>query len=136
MRAAFEEFNDCDIGNKEQFQIVSMDIKALHPSMRWQDIIKAIRELIENSDLIIENIDWHEIGKYLAVMLSNEEICQEGSKPGKRQQRRMIALAVSIGVHKVLGNHTFISLFLYSIRRRTTTIRFTNSESYNPPATV
>ena len=139
MRAAFEDFNDCDIEDKEQFRIVSMDIKALYPSMRWQDIIKAVREMIENSDMIIENTDWHEIGKYLAVMMSNEEIIQEGlnnvvpkrksnreitinylqskrnnenwtkaRKPGKRQQRRMIALAVSIGVHQVLGNHTYL----------------------------
>ena len=61
MRAAFEEFNDCDIENREQFRIVSMDVKALYPSMRWQDIIKAVREMIENSDMIIDSVDWHEV---------------------------------------------------------------------------
>ena len=39
MRAAFEEFNESDIDHKELFRIVSMDVKALYPNMRWSEMI-------------------------------------------------------------------------------------------------
>ena len=138
MRAAFEEFNDSDIEQKELFRIVSMDVKALYPSMRWSEILKAVREMIENSDMVLESTNWHEVGKYLAVMMSKEEVREEGlyhvvpkresnrgitinylqnkkndvnwlkaRKPGRNQQKKMISLALSIGVQQVLGNHTY-----------------------------
>ena len=40
---------------------MSMDVKALFPSMKWDEIIKAVREMIEESDMSIENVDWHEV---------------------------------------------------------------------------
>ena len=55
-----------------------MDVKALFPSMKWDEIIKAVREMIEESDMSIENVDWHEVGKYLFVMMSKDEIEREG----------------------------------------------------------
>jgi hypothetical protein len=78
MRAAFEEFNYIDIEQKELFRIVSIDIKTLYPSIRWLEILKAVREMVESSEMVLDNVDWHEIGKYLAVMMSEEEIREEG----------------------------------------------------------
>ena len=82
-----------------------------------------------------------EVGKYLAVKMSREEIEAEGlthviprrrglrlrkitinylqnkknagkwhpaRKPGRRQQKTLLALAVSYGVHAVLSNHTYM----------------------------
>ena len=77
----------CDEMNVEQkryefhpsnSRIVSMDIKALYPIMRWLEILKAVREMIKSSDMFLDNANWHEIGKYLAVMMSEEEIREEG----------------------------------------------------------
>ena len=77
MRASFEEYNECEIEFKEQFRIVSMDVKALYPSMKWLDILKAVRDMIEMSEMNVENVNWNEVGKYLAVMMSKNEIEEE-----------------------------------------------------------
>ena len=94
MRASFEEYNDSEIEDKEMFRIVSMDIKALFPSMKWVYIIKAVRDMIEESDMNIEDVDWHEVGKYLVVMLSKGEIEQEGLNHvvPKRKSNRNITI--------------------------------------------
>ena len=46
--------------------------------MRWADIVKAVREMIVNSDMEIENVDWREVAKYIAVMVPPDEIEKEG----------------------------------------------------------
>ena len=51
-----------------------MDVKALFPSMRWVDILQAVRDMIETSDMNVENVNWLEVGKYLAVMMSKNDI--------------------------------------------------------------
>jgi hypothetical protein len=48
MKAAFEAFNKLDNETKKKCRIVSMDVKALFPSMMWDDIVQAVLELIEN----------------------------------------------------------------------------------------
>ena len=126
------------IACRDQYRIVSMDVRALFPSMRWVDIMKAVRNMIETSDMNVENVNWLEVGKYLAVMMSTNDIEEEGlnhvvpkrknnraitinylqnkknnkkwhkaRKPGRRQQKKMLALAISIGVQQVLANHTY-----------------------------
>jgi hypothetical protein len=51
-----------------------MDVKALYPSMKWADIVVAVREMIQNSFMDVKNVDWFEVGKYLYVMMTEEEI--------------------------------------------------------------
>ena len=34
--------------------------------------------MIESSELEMQNVDWQEVGKYLAVMMTEEEITAEG----------------------------------------------------------
>ena len=77
MKAAFEEFNKLDNTKKQQCCIISMDVKALYPSMEWDEVRKSVRDIVENSELKIESIDWKELGKYLAIILSEEQIKQE-----------------------------------------------------------
>jgi hypothetical protein len=48
-----------------------MDVKALYPSMSWNAIVAAVIRMINNSEMAVENVDWHEVGKYLAVMMTN-----------------------------------------------------------------
>ena len=52
--------------------------------------MKAVKEMIENSDLEIENVDWREVGKYIAVMVPQEQIEAEGldNVIPKRKKRR------------------------------------------------
>ena len=77
MKAAFHEFNKLEKSVKEKCRIVR-NVNALYPSMRWDLITKAVKKMIMESELEILNVDYHEIGKYLAVMLSENEIAEEG----------------------------------------------------------
>ena len=70
MKAAIEEFYKLEENIREKCVVLSMDVKALYPSMKWIKIIKAVIELIENSEMKIENINWREIAKYIAVMFT------------------------------------------------------------------
>ena len=88
----------------------------------------------------VENVNWFEVGKYLAVMMTPEEIAEEGldnvipkrrglrlrkitvnylkqkknadkwlpaRRPGVRQKRTMLGLAVSYGVQTNMSCHTY-----------------------------
>ena len=46
--------------------------------MSWEEIIIAVKEMILTSTMDIRNVDRAEVGKYLAVMMTQEEIDQEG----------------------------------------------------------
>ena len=78
MRSAFEKFNDMDESTKKKCSIISMDVKSLYPSMGWDAMVTAVKEMIMDSKMIIENVDWREISKYIAVEISAEEIEAEG----------------------------------------------------------
>ena len=78
MRAAFERYNDGEPEEKKKCAIMSMDVKALYPSMEWNEIIVAVKEMVENSKEVVRNVDYEEVGKYLAVTMSKEEIDSEG----------------------------------------------------------
>ena len=78
MKAAFEEYNEIDAEVRKECCVISMDVKALYPSMEWKEIITSVREMVETSEQEIENVDWHEVGKYLAITLTGEEIEKEG----------------------------------------------------------
>ena len=59
MRASFEEYN---INTSDEVRaesvLLSMDIKALYPSMRVEVIVRAVREMILESDLEALSIDY------------------------------------------------------------------------------
>ena len=69
MRAALEEFNNYSKNIRDKCVLLSMDVKALYPSMQWDDIVLAVKEMIEKSKMEIENVDWKEVGRYVAVMV-------------------------------------------------------------------
>ena len=140
MRAAFEKYNETDMETRVKCRVISMDVKALYPSMEWEEITKSVQIMIEESDMEIESIDMQEVGKYLAVTMDKDSIKHEGlqhvipqrknennhritvsylndkrnddewlsaRKPGKRQQRKMIGLAVAEGIRICLENHMY-----------------------------
>ena len=78
MRAAFEEYNEKDEETRKRCKVISMDVKALYPSMEWKEITTAVSEMVESSEKQIEDVEWYGVGKYLAVTLTPEEIKREG----------------------------------------------------------
>ena len=92
MKAAFTEFNGQTSQEvKKQCQVISMDVKALYPSMEWGEIVLAVREMIENSEDVVQNVDWHEVGKYIAVTMSDEDVKKEGLEhviPRRKKERK------------------------------------------------
>ena len=47
-----------------------MDVKALYPSMTWDEIVKAIKEMIINSNMVIEGVNWREVSIYIKLQES------------------------------------------------------------------
>ena len=140
MRAEFERYNDTEPSARRDCAVISMDVKALYPSMEWKEIVTSVKELIESSDKEVENVDYWEIGKYLAVTMPREEIAREGltnvipdrieetgreisvaylcnnnnvdkwkkaRKPGNKQKKKMVALAVAEGVKACMSHHVY-----------------------------
>ena len=140
MRVGFEEFNNLNAEMREKCQLISMDVKALYPSMKWSEIIKAVKEMILKSPMVIENVDWAAVARYIAVHVPQEEIDAEGlglvipkrkktrtrritvnylrnkknddtwtvaRKPGVRQKKKLLALAITVGVQTVMSGHTY-----------------------------
>ena len=58
--------------------ILSMDVKALYPSLRVQEVSPILYNMLiklQNEERFsIVDIDYHEVGKYLAIVCSEEEI--------------------------------------------------------------
>ena len=61
MFASFEMFNQLYMNVRYKCKIISMDIKALYPSMSWVDIVRAVKDMIIRNDVKIENVDWIEV---------------------------------------------------------------------------
>ena len=72
MRAAFENFNDCDEKVREGCKIISMDVKALYPSMKWDAIVIAVKEMIIKSEMdIADVVQWQFTDQNLLFNLQN-----------------------------------------------------------------
>jgi hypothetical protein len=74
-----------------------MDVKALYPSMEWNEIGRAVREMVEHSEKQIEDVDWTELSRYLAVTMTKDEIEKEGLQKvipeRKRETNRKVSVA-------------------------------------------
>ena len=54
--------------------VMSMDAAALFPSLHLDDILKGVWRLIQDTDLDLETFDYKEMGKYLYVNYTSEEL--------------------------------------------------------------
>jgi hypothetical protein len=54
MRAALEKFNELDKMVREKCVLFRMDVKALYHSMEWDEIVVAVKEMIETSSMEID----------------------------------------------------------------------------------
>ena len=68
----------------EEMIVMSLDVKALYPSLRVRDVkeivAEYIQEVLDGGKLVMEEIDWYEAGKYLAVTMSKTEQARLGLK--------------------------------------------------------
>ena len=60
--------------------LISQYVKALYPSLDWDEIVKLVGKLLEETDVSFKDIDYKQIGKFLAVHLSPEEIARNNLK--------------------------------------------------------
>ena len=72
---ANEKINDDNIDDVEVF---NMEVKSLYLSLHIDDILDAVLAVMVESDIYMDNIDSKEMGKYLGVMLDEEEISARG----------------------------------------------------------
>ena len=56
----------------------SMDVAALYPSLDIEFTIDKVCEVLSKSDLEIDGVDYEEVGLYLALNLTNEQINRSG----------------------------------------------------------
>ena len=56
----------------------SMDANALFPSLIGGPTADIVCEMVKESDLTTEGVDWGEAGKYLRINMSPEEIARKG----------------------------------------------------------
>ena len=63
---------------RKKSKIFSMDIKALYPSLRKQVCKDAMQWIINKTEVSVEDMDWTQVTRYIAVMMSPEDIEKEG----------------------------------------------------------
>ena len=123
------EFED-EFGNEpeEKVEIVagSLDVKKMYPSFKMKRTAEVIKNIILESGVKFENIDFILLSKYLANNLSKEQISAEGLDeilhtrsdckkdkkwlepkryPLESEKQKMIAVGVTIGIKFIMGNH-------------------------------
>ena len=67
MLRALQDCNDKRIPGRK-VRVFSMDVKAMYPSLELDTVVHLVGKMIEESNLVIEGIDWEEVGKYIIVM--------------------------------------------------------------------
>ena len=65
-------------GTKKDVVLMSMDVKALYPSLRVEEVVGIVYEmmarLLAEKKFVIRDIDWDEVGKYIAIVCTSDEI--------------------------------------------------------------
>ena len=87
MIASINIFNN---QNKKNMNIISMDVKALYPSLDIKIVAATVCHIYETCKLEIKGIVWQEACKYLALVLRPEEIAELGLEdvvPRRRHNR-------------------------------------------------
>ena len=64
--------------------------------MRWDEIVKSAKWMILNNDMNIENVSWVGVGKYLAVIMTPEEILEEGLEHVVHKRKGVILRKITV----------------------------------------
>ena len=73
----FTEYNNKDRNSREDVKekfVASMDIASLFPSMRTEDCVRLVKEMISKSKIYTSKLDAREMGIFLRKSLSTKEI--------------------------------------------------------------
>ena len=62
----------------EGFGVGSLDIKSLFPSLTKEWVEKILTIMIMKTEVVVEQVDWEEVGVYLATTYSQQEIDDRG----------------------------------------------------------
>ena len=87
--------------------MLSMDAKGLYPNLVIREVIKIVKEMVEKSGLEFEGVDWAEVGKYLAVNVTRQEIEEldlVGVIPKRKGAERKVTMAYLDGGDKSKKN--------------------------------
>ena len=74
---AIEKLNE-DAKNNKDIIIGSLDVKALFPSLEVNRSAEIVRRMIATSNVDIENVDYEELAKYVAINVTSVEIQHSG----------------------------------------------------------
>ena len=67
--------DDCNkLGLNGRIAIFSMDVKALYPSLMVDLVVRLVEEEVRRLDIVIDGVDWREVGKYLVVVCNEDEL--------------------------------------------------------------
>ena len=77
MRALFDAANR-QTGCKKKTRVVSQDVKGLYPAMSRKQSMLSVIEMIENSGVVVKNVNVEEAVRFIAVMFTPEEIKKHG----------------------------------------------------------
>ena len=61
-----------------KYILASMDVKALYPSIQWERCCEEVRQVAEGSTVDLEQFDWLEFSRYVALNCSDQDIDQAG----------------------------------------------------------
>ena len=75
---------------KKELIVMSQDVKAIYPSIEKAKTVEIIGELVEKSEINFNDVDYKDMGKYLAVHLTPEDIAKNNLIsviPTRRKER-------------------------------------------------
>ena len=73
----FENYNNSEINPSSQKVLFSMDIKSFYPSLDPVKAAAVARKMWDKSPLVIQNVDYDKLVRYLSKKMTNEEIENE-----------------------------------------------------------
>ena len=76
MLAAIEKANNQGIA--DDFVLGSMDVKALYPSIHIEDAIQVVCEEFMKAEVVVNGVDYEELGLYLALCMEGDELTRNG----------------------------------------------------------
>ena len=79
MRAKFDEFNTTVPEEvRRRCVVMSFDVKSMYPSLRRSVCVAAVRDILSESPLEVEQVDMWALLRYVAITCTPEDIAEEG----------------------------------------------------------
>ena len=69
-----------EINDRREIVVISQDVKALYPSLDWETVIWIVGKILEETDITFAELNYRQIGKYLAINLTQEQIAESNLK--------------------------------------------------------